>query len=61
MEKEKGKIVHLRVDSNTKIKVLSPDKKKAGFTNQLLTVSLAGFTIGIIVAILFVVIKKFFF
>ena len=51
----------LRVDSNTKIKVLSPDKKKAGFTNQLLTVSLAGFTIGIIVAILFVVIKKFFF
>lgn len=43
-----------------KIKVKAPNKK-AGFANQLLTVSLAGFTIGIVVAALFVIIKNMFF
>ena len=42
------------------MKTLSPNYKKAGFTNQFLAVSLAGFTIGIMVAVLFIVIKKFY-
>ena len=43
-----------------KVKTLKTNKK-AGFANQLLTVSLAGFTIGIVVSALFVIIKNMFF
>ena len=47
-----------------KIKVLSnnrKDLKKAGFASELLTVSLAGFSVGVIFAAIVVIIKNIFF
>lgn len=54
---------NLKDDINDKHKVFvkKKDNKKAGFANHLLTASLAGFTVGIVFAILIAIIQHLFF